>query len=188
MFWISMAWRLRLLSVSIDNKLTFKNHIDDLCRNESYKLHTLRRIRPFLSKEKARLLANAFINCQFLYAPLIWIFASKSSINKICNIHFRTLQIVHNVHDKPWEELLAVCNDISVHQKHRRILTIEVYKSLMKTNTDFMRDFCTIKPFPYDLRESEKLYLPTVNTTHYGLNPWFSAEVCCKIIFQLLLR
>ena len=51
-----------LLGVSNDNKLTFKNHIDELCRKASYKPHALRLIRPFLSKEKARLLANAFIN------------------------------------------------------------------------------------------------------------------------------
>ena len=115
---ITSTDEVRLHGVSIDNKLTFKNHIDELCRRASYKLYALRRIKPFLSKEKARLLANAFINCQFLYAPLIWMFSSKSSINKICKIRFRTLQIFHNVHEKACEELLAVINDISIHPKH----------------------------------------------------------------------
>ena len=111
---ITSTDEVTLLGASIDNKLTCKNHIDELCRRASYKLYALRRIKPFLSKEKARLLANAFINCQFLYAPLIWMFASKSSINTICKIHFRRLQIVHNVHDKSYGELLDVSNDISV--------------------------------------------------------------------------
>ena len=97
-------------------------------------------------------------------------FASKSSINEICKIHFMTLQIVHNVHDKPYEELLAVSNDISVHKKHLCILAIEVYKSLMKTNPDFIWEFYIRKPIPCDLRTGEKLYLPTVNLTRYGLN------------------
>ena len=92
-------------------------------------------------------------------------FAGKSSI-KICKIHFRRkLQVVRNVHGKSYEELFTVCNDISVHQKHLRILAIEVYKSLMKTNPDFMWNLYTIKLIPYDLRTGEKLYLPTVNTT-----------------------
>ena len=155
-----------LLDVSVDSKLTFKNHIDELCRKAWSKRHALRRIRLFLSKEKLRLLANAFINYQFLYATLIWMFAGKSSINKICKIHFRRkLQVVRNVHGKSYEELFTVCNDISVHQKHLRILAIEVYKSLMKTNPDFMWNFYAIKLIPYDLRTGEKLYLPTVNTT-----------------------
>ena len=49
-------------------------------------------------------------------------------------------------------------------------MAIEVYDSLMKTNPDLMWDFYTRKPVPYDLRTVEKLYLPTVNTTRYGLN------------------
>ena len=65
---------------------------------------------------------------------------------------------------------VAVSNDISVHQKHLRILAIEVCKSLIETNSDFMWDFYTIKPVLHDLRTDEKLYLPTINTIRYGLN------------------
>ena len=34
----------------------------------------------------------AFIHSQFNYAPLIWLFAGKTAINKICKTHYRTLQ------------------------------------------------------------------------------------------------
>ena len=57
-----------------------------------------------------------------------------------------------------------------MHQKHLRILAIQVYKSLIKTNLDFMWDFYTVKPVPYDLLTGEKLYLAIVNTTRYGLD------------------
>ena len=75
---ITSTDKFTLLSVSIDNKLTFKSHIDKLCRKASSKRHALLRIRPFLLNEKARLLENVFINFQSVYAPLIWMFASKS--------------------------------------------------------------------------------------------------------------
>ena len=55
------------LDVFIDNKLIFKNHIDKLCKKASHKLQALRHIRPFFS----------------FFTFLIWMFASKSSINKI---------------------------------------------------------------------------------------------------------
>ena len=84
-------------------------------------------------------------------------FASKSSIEKICKFYFRTLQIVDNVHGKSCEKLVAVSNDIYVYEK-LRILVIEVHKSFMKTNADFMWDFYTITPVPKN------------NTTRYGLN------------------
>ena len=65
-----------LLGIKIDKDLTFKKHIGELFRRTSYKLHTLRRIRKYLTVEKAKLLANAFIYSQFNYEPLIWMFAT----------------------------------------------------------------------------------------------------------------
>ena len=44
----------------------------------------------FLSKEKERLFANAFNNCQFLYAPLIWCLLVKVPLTNL-KIHSRPL-------------------------------------------------------------------------------------------------
>ena len=47
-----------LLGIKIDKNLTFKKHISELCRSASYKLYTLRRIRKYLTVEKAKLRAT----------------------------------------------------------------------------------------------------------------------------------
>ena len=60
-----------LLGLTIDNRLTFKDHINILTRRASFKLHALRRIRKYLTTDKAKLLYNAFINSQFNYASII---------------------------------------------------------------------------------------------------------------------
>ena len=78
---INNSREIELLGIVIDNQLKCKKHIENLCKKASFKLHALRRIRKFLVVEKARILANAFINSQFNYAPLIWMFASKTAIN-----------------------------------------------------------------------------------------------------------
>ena len=78
---IESSTEVTLLGIKIDKQLKFKRHIEELCRKAAYKLHAFRRIR-YLTVEKAKLLANAFINSQFTYAPLIWMFAGKSSIAK----------------------------------------------------------------------------------------------------------
>ena len=120
-----------MLGIKIDKNLTFKEHSSELCRRASYKLHTLCKIRKYLTVEKAKLLANALINSQFNYAPLIWLFANKCLIDKILKIP-KTLQIVSDVYDESYENLLNRSGDISIHQKHLRYLAIEVYKSLNK--------------------------------------------------------
>ena len=104
---------VKLLGITIDNQLKFKKHIEELCKKSSYKLHALRRIRGYLTVEKARMLAYTFIDSQFNYAPLIWMFAGKTLINKICKIHHRTLQVVYNEYNKSYQELLQLNNIVS---------------------------------------------------------------------------
>ena len=50
-----------LLGLTIDNCLTFKDHIDKLCGNACYNFHVLRRIGKYLILDKVKLLYNAFI-------------------------------------------------------------------------------------------------------------------------------
>ena len=66
-----------LLGLTIDNRLTFKDHIHILCRRASFKLHTLRKIRKHLTIDKTKLLYSAFINSRFNYASLVWMFSHK---------------------------------------------------------------------------------------------------------------
>ena len=56
---------MELLGITTDNMLSFNEHINKLCRNASYKLHALRRIRKYLTQDQAKLLCNALINSQF---------------------------------------------------------------------------------------------------------------------------
>ena len=92
---------VKLLGITIDNELKLKKHTEDLCKKASYKLHALRRIRGYLTVEKTTILANTFIDSQFNYAPLIWMFVGKN-INKICKIHHRPLRVVYNEYNKSY--------------------------------------------------------------------------------------
>ena len=115
-----------LLGITVDHELKFNKHIEDLCKRASFKLHALRRTKKYLGIEKARILANVFIERQFNYAPLIWMFASKMAINKICKLHYRTLKVVYNEYDKSNEELLEMNKSASIHQRHLQFLATEV--------------------------------------------------------------
>ena len=167
---ITCSNEVKLLGITIDNQLNFKKYIEELCKKASYKLHALRRIRGYLTVEKARVLANAFINSQFNYAPLIRMFAGKTLINKICKIHHRTLQVVCNEYNKSYQELLQLNNIVSIHQRHLQYLALEVFKSFMHLNLEFMWSYFNEKPITYDLRKGTKLFLPPVKSFRLGLN------------------
>ena len=156
---IPSSSEVKLLGITIDYDLKFKKHINELCRKASYKLHALQRIRRYLSVDKAKLLANAFIDSQFNYASLIWMFVGKTLINKICKIHHRTLQVVYDDFNKSYDELLELNNDLSIHQRHLRYLAIEVFKSIMHLNPQFMWSYFEENSLPYNLTDGSKLVL-----------------------------
>ena len=55
---VKESQKVVLLRLTIDNRLTFKDHVDMPCSTAYYKLHALRRIRKYLTLEKAKLLCN----------------------------------------------------------------------------------------------------------------------------------
>ena len=86
---------VRLLGITIDQNLTFKNHITDLCKLASNKLKALQRIRKYLTIDQTKMLTHAFIYSQFKYCNIIWMFCSKLDNNKINDLHKRALRCVY---------------------------------------------------------------------------------------------
>ena len=114
-----------MLGITIDKKLTFKQHVENLCRKAQYKLHVLRRIRKFLTIKKAKMLGNAFIDSQFNYAPLLWMFCRKTLYSKIEKIHHKTLKVIYESNDA-YDKLLLKSNTVSLHQRHLISLMTEI--------------------------------------------------------------
>ena len=108
---------VELLGLMIDKELNFRKHSDKLCRNAQNKLHTLRRMRKCLSLEKAKTLGNAFIDSQFNYAPLRWMFCKKGLHLKMQKIHHKTLKVIYQS-NKTYKELLELSETVSIHQRH----------------------------------------------------------------------
>ena len=106
-----------LLGITIDNKLVFKKHVENLFRTAQYKLHALTHIRKYLTLDKAILLGNTFINSQFNYAPLIWMFCRKTLYHKIEKTNHRSLKVIYQF-EEPYENLLLESSSISLHQRH----------------------------------------------------------------------
>ena len=105
-----------LLGMTIDNKPTFEAHIENLCKKASYKLWALQRIRKFLTVMQAKALASSFVNSQFNYCAIVWMFCSTKSKLRLENIHKRTLSVVYNEYEKNYRDLLAGQDEISIRQ------------------------------------------------------------------------
>ena len=111
----------RLLGIDIDCKLSFENHISQICSKAMAKIKTLARIAPFLNKRKRKLLmSGAFFKSQFSYCPLSWMFHSRTLNNKINKLHKRCLRIIYADNTSSFTDLLEIDNSVSAH--HRNIV------------------------------------------------------------------
>ena len=88
---IKSASYVTLLGITIDSKLNFKEHLNNIVKRAYYKLYALRRIRKFLTLEKAKILACSMIETQFAYCPLIWMFCSKIDMQRVEKVQNKSL-------------------------------------------------------------------------------------------------
>ena len=66
-----------------------------MCRKAGKKLSVLARLSNFMSVKQRHILLKTFIESQFGYCPLIWLFHNRRINNKINHLHERSLPIVY---------------------------------------------------------------------------------------------
>ena len=93
----------KLLSVTIDTKLSFEKHIEQIYAKARVKLKALARIAPFINIKKKKVLMKAFFMAQFNYSPLTWMFHSRKLNNKINKLYERCLRIVYSDNTSSFE-------------------------------------------------------------------------------------
>ena len=123
---IGQKW-VKRLGIKIVNKLDFNEHVSSICKKASLKLHELARILPSMDKHKLRILMKAFIESQFGYCPLIWMFHSRTLNNKIYRLHER---LVYKDNKSSFRELLTVDNSFTIHHRNLQKLATGMYKVL----------------------------------------------------------
>ena len=100
----------KLLGLTIDRNLNFDDYVTTLCKKAGRKLSALSRISNYMSFEKKRILLKAFVESQFGYSPLTWMFHSRKANAKINHIHERAFRIVYKDNNSSFEELLRKTN------------------------------------------------------------------------------
>ena len=70
--------KVKLLGITIDDKLPFATHMENLCSRASNRLRALAKKRKFISFEQVKHLSEVYIMSTFTYCPLIWMFCSKT--------------------------------------------------------------------------------------------------------------
>ena len=172
----------KLLGVTIDNKLTFNDHVEGLCKKASKKLHALNRVSRYMSTEKKRIIMKSFITSQFGYSPLVWMMHNRTLNNRINNIQERALRIVYDDRNSSFEELLRKDVSVTIHTRNIQTLATELFKVVNGQSPEIMNEVFPLKEtlaystkFPFKSRN--------VRTVAYGTNTlsFLGPKICALV-------
>ena len=109
---------VKLLGITIDNELKFDDHITKICRKANSKLSALSRLSRYLSMEQKKPLYMSFIEAQFKYCPLTWMFCSRSCKNKINKLHERVPRLAYDDYESSFDVSLNKNKSFSTHHQN----------------------------------------------------------------------
>ena len=115
---IERSSSVKLLRVTINNTLNLDEHVSKLCKKASQKIHALASISNFMSQDKLRIIVSAFIESQFGYCPLAWMFHSRTLNNHINRLHERALRLGYKDHHLTIGEQLRKDNSFFIHHRN----------------------------------------------------------------------
>ena len=141
-----------------------------LCKRAGKKLSVLARLSNFMSIKQRRVLMKSFIESQFGYCPLIWMFHGRGLNNKINHLHERSLCIVYQDNNSSFKELLQKDNSFTVHHGNFQSLAIESFKVKVNLSNTIICDILQTRTLPYNLRSNTDFLRIFVNTGRFGLN------------------
>ena len=106
---------VKRLRITIDRDLKFDKYVLKFCSKANQKLRALSRMAQLLSLNKRRTLFKAFVESQFIYFLIVWMFHSRRTNNKINMLHERALITVYGDDVSTFDQLHAMDKSFCIH-------------------------------------------------------------------------
>ena len=159
---------VHLLGIEIDKGLTFNDDVLNFCKKGNQKLHALARVSKYLKQDKLRIIMKTFIESQFNYCPLIWMFHSRTLNNKINRLHERALRIVYRNDALTFKDLLGLDSSVTIHERNLQRLATEMFKVKNQLCPEPIQQLFSVQTAAYDLRNKRQWEVANVKTVSYG--------------------
>ena len=157
---------VRLLGAKIDHRLTFDDHISDLCRKAAVQLNALKRI--FTEFKEKKILVQSIVFSNLNNCPLVWYFSSEKSMKKIKKIHERSLRFLYGDSTSSYDDALSKAGKRTMKIDRLRSLCIEIYKTVSKLNPPFKQDIFKPKQTTWSARNPNELIHHGPNQVTFG--------------------
>ena len=123
-----------------------------------------------MTLQKKRTVYKAFVESQFKYCPLTWMFHSRKTNYKINRLQERALRLIYNDYISSFEELSSKDGTFTIHEQNIHNLAIEMFKTLNDLSTPDFSELFQLNESLHDLRSNgpQKLCIPNINSVGFG--------------------
>ena len=133
---------------------------------------------------------KTFVESQFGYCSIIWMFYSRKASSKMNYLHVRSLRIVYDDYVTSFEDLLKKDNSLKTNHKNIQTLATELFKVKKGLANPILCHIFPLRIVDYNLRSQTDFSVSSVNTSHFGLNSlrYFASKVWNLVPFELNLN
>ena len=104
---------------------------------------------------------KTFIESQFNYSPLVWMFYSRKINKRINKFHERVLRVVYEDHIATFEELLERDKSFTIHDKNLQKLALLMFKVKYNLCPKPIQDI-------FKINANGNWIIPKIRTEHNG--------------------
>ena len=160
--------QMKLLGVILDEHLSFSQHIREVCKNVSWKIGVLMRLRNMLTTSAKLKIFMSFIMPQITYCHTVWHFCRASDSRKMGRVQERALRAAYCDTRSSNEELLRKANLPTLVCRRLQDITTIMYKTKYNICPPYIKDLLKQEKSRYRLRNSGDFFIPRFCTTTYG--------------------
>ena len=140
-----------------------------MCKKACKKLHALYRICNYMTLSQRRIIMKAFLESQFGYCPLVWIFHGDKNLNSVVNnIQERVLHLLYNDYRSPYDQLVAQDGSFKIHHQNVQRLAIEIYNFNNYLGPEILNDIFAGNSSHYNTRSDIIMYTRNVKSVFNG--------------------
>ena len=137
----------KILGVTIDQKLSFDDHIDELCNKLSQRIAVLSKIKWFLPLEQRKAFYNAMIKQTILYASNVWSACSIGNLQRVFRLQRRRCaRIILDANTQANSyELLTRLDWFPLHLEVKVNICVQVHKRINVRSPGYMSDLWVLR-------------------------------------------
>ena len=185
---ISEKDHIKYLGVILDATITWKTHIDKICKTVSRTIGVMYKIRPYVNLKILKTIYYSLIYSHLIYAIEVWGSADNTHLNHILVLQKRVVRMIYYLDKRQpdysfpsADPLFHELDLLKVHDIFKLKVAKFIYNCLNKFSpTNFHSWFeLTSQTHRYNTRSkfididnlltTNNLFIPTCRTTHYGL-------------------